>query len=76
MYLWVPLPAGVPSGPFARRALEDHGVVVLPGSAFGPAGEGYFRIALTVEPERLDEAIVRLGRALESWRGAGVAATA
>jgi LL-diaminopimelate aminotransferase len=76
MYLWVPLPAGVPSGPFARRALEDHGVVVLPGSAFGPAGEGYFRIALTVEPERLDAAIVRLGRALESWRGAGVAATA
>jgi LL-diaminopimelate aminotransferase len=76
MYLWVPLPAGVPSGPFARRALEDHGVVVLPGSAFGPAGEGYFRIALTVEPERLDEAIIRLGRALESWRGAGVAATA
>ena len=76
MYLWVPLPAGVPSGPFARRALEEQGVVVLPGSAFGPAGEGYFRIALTVEPERLEDATARLGRTLEAWRGSGVPATA
>jgi len=76
MYLWVPLPPGVPSGPFARRVLEEQGVVVLPGSAFGPAGEGYFRIALTVEPERLQGAIARLGRALEAWRGSGVAAPA
>jgi LL-diaminopimelate aminotransferase len=76
MYLWVPLPAGVPSGPFARRALEEQGVVVLPGSAFGPAGEGYFRIALTVEPARLENATARLGRTLEAWRGSGVAATA
>ncbi len=76
MYLWVPLPAGVPSAPFARRALEDEGVVVLPGSAFGPAGEGYFRIALTVEPDRLEAAVSRLGRALDAWRGSRVAATA
>ena len=48
MYLWVPLPAEVPSAVFARRSLEEAGVVILPGSAFGPAGEGYFRIALTV----------------------------
>src|SRR5688500_16279644 len=39
MYLWVPLPTGVASAGFARRALEELGVVVLPGSAFGPAGE-------------------------------------
>jgi LL-diaminopimelate aminotransferase len=76
MYLWVPLPAAVPSGPFARRALEEQGVVVLPGSAFGPAGEGYFRIALTVEPERLEDATARLGRTLEAWRGSGVTASA
>jgi aspartate/methionine/tyrosine aminotransferase len=50
--------------------------VVLPGSAFGPAGEGYFRIALTVEPARLENATARLGRTLEAWRGSGVAATA
>ena len=76
MYLWVPLPAGVPSAGFARRALEELGVVTLPGSAFGPAGEGYFRIALTVSPARLTEAVERLGRALEFVREAGVVATA
>lgn len=65
MYLWVPLPAGIPSAPFARDLLESEGVVVLPGSGFGPAGEGYFRIALTVEPDRLEAAAIRIGRALE-----------
>jgi LL-diaminopimelate aminotransferase len=68
MYLWIPLPAGVASAPFCRRALEEFGVVTLPGSSFGPAGEGYFRIALTVSPARLTEAVARLG--------ASVAATA
>lgn len=76
MYLWVPLPAGVPSAGFTRRALEELGVVTLPGSSFGPAGEGYFRIALTVSPARLTEAVERLGRALEIVREAGIAATA
>lgn len=64
MYLWVPLPAGVSSGPFSRSALEERGVVTLPGSAFGPAGEGFFRIALTVEPDRLAEGTRRLGEHL------------
>lgn len=64
MYLWVPLPAGIPSAPFSRSALEERGVVTLPGSAFGPAGEGFFRIALTVEPDRLAEGTRRLGEHL------------
>ena len=64
MYLWIPLPAGIPSGPFSRSALEDRGVVTLPGSAFGPAGEGFFRIALTVDPDRLAEGTRRLGEHL------------
>ncbi|HZO33903.1 MAG TPA: aminotransferase class I/II-fold pyridoxal phosphate-dependent enzyme [Gaiellaceae bacterium] len=42
-YLW--LDVGGPSEPFARRLLE-HGIVVAPGSFFGPAGEGYVRLAL------------------------------
>jgi LL-diaminopimelate aminotransferase len=65
MYLWVPLPSGVASAGFAKQALEETGVVVLPGSAFGPAGEGFFRIALTVGPERIRVAAERLGRTLE-----------
>lgn len=78
MYLWVPLPAGVRSAPFARHALESEGVVVLPGSAFGPAGEGYFRIALTVGAARLRDAAARLGRTLTALHAgeAGVAAPA
>jgi LL-diaminopimelate aminotransferase len=68
MYFWIPLPAGVASARFAREALQEQGVVVLPGSAFGPAGEGFFRIALTVGADRLEAAAERLGRALESVR--------
>jgi LL-diaminopimelate aminotransferase len=64
MYLWVPLPHGITSATFARRTLEETGVVVLPGSAFGPAGEGFFRIALTVDAERLRVAAERLGDTL------------
>jgi len=68
MYLWVALPAGAASAAFATRALEDTGVVVLPGSAFGPAGEGFFRIALTVGADRLRAAAGRLGQTLEATR--------
>jgi len=76
MYLWVALPADLPSAVFARRALEDTGTVVLPGSAFGPSGEGFFRIALTVGVERLREAAVRLGRTFEAAPRGALATTA
>jgi LL-diaminopimelate aminotransferase len=75
MYLWVPLPPGVPSATFAKRALEETGAVVLPGSAFGPAGEGFFRIALTVGADRLRVAVERLGRTLDAVRRGELAAT-
>ncbi len=64
MYLWVPLPDGLPSAAFQKRALEDVGVVTLPGSAFGAGAEGFFRIALTVPVPRLIEAAERLGKVL------------
>ena len=66
MYLWIALPVGVPSADFATRALEETGALVLPGSAFGPAGEGFFRVALTVGADRLRTAAERLGRTLEA----------
>ena len=65
MYLWVPVPGSEPSGSFATRALEQEGVIVLPGAALGAGGEGFFRIALTVSEERMSEATQRLGRLLE-----------
>jgi LL-diaminopimelate aminotransferase len=75
MYLWVPLPPGIASAEFATRALEEEGVVVLPGSGFGASGEGFFRIALTVAPERLQQAVTRLGRTLSACRdGQAIAA--
>ena len=60
---------------FAKQALEEDGVVVLPGSAFGPAGEGFFRIALTVGADRLRVAAERLGRALQRTRRGPLATT-
>ena len=63
MYLWVPVPGGA-SAPFARQALLEHGVVVMPGAALGGGGEGFFRIALTQSPARLEEAAERLAKLL------------
>jgi len=64
LYLWIPLPEGLASATFQMRALEDVGVVTLPGSAFGAGAEGFFRIALTVPSPRLIEATERLGKVL------------
>ena len=64
MYLWLPLPDGLPSALFAERLLTEEGVVVLPGSALGAGGEGFFRISFIASPERIAEAAVRAGRVL------------
>ena len=61
MYLWIPVPGGERSEDFARRALERAGVIVLPGASLGKGGEGYFRVALTVDEARLEAAAARLG---------------
>jgi len=74
MYLWIELPREVSSAEFARRVLEEQGVAVLPGSALGASGEGYFRIALTVGAERTREAAARIGRVLSEVRTASARA--
>jgi LL-diaminopimelate aminotransferase len=61
MYVWLPV-RGEPSEIFARRALLEEGVVVLPGAALGKGGDGFVRIALTQPPQRLEEAASRLAR--------------
>jgi LL-diaminopimelate aminotransferase len=60
MYLWVPVPGGEPSMEFCARALDDTGVVLVPGAALGVGGEGFFRVALTVGEARIVEAANRL----------------
>lgn len=63
MYLWVPTPAGTSSTDFALDTLQKTGVVVTPGNAFGEDGEGYVRISLIADCERLGEALRRFQQA-------------
>jgi acetylornithine aminotransferase len=58
-FLWLCVPSGSTSEGFAQRCLEA-GVVVLPGSALGPSGEGFARISLTTESDLLEEALARI----------------
>jgi LL-diaminopimelate aminotransferase len=64
IYIWAPVPEGQTSVSFAAEVLERAGVVVSPGSAYGPNGEGFFRISLTVPDERLLEAVERMRSSL------------
>lgn len=59
-YIWAPVPAGFTSQEFVSYLLEETGVVVTPGRGFGKHGEGFFRIALTVNKERMQEAMERI----------------
>ena len=54
IYVWAPVPEGHTSASYCELVLEESGVVVSPGGAYGPNGEGFFRISLTVPDERLD----------------------
>jgi LL-diaminopimelate aminotransferase len=61
MFVWAPLPKGyTDSYAFAVELLHKTGVVVVPGIGFGQLGEGYVRIALVEEEERLREAVARI----------------
>ncbi len=67
MYLWIPLPGGVPSAAFAD-ALMEAGVVVLPGAGLGAGGEGFFRVSFITSPARIEEAAKRAGKVLDEMR--------
>lgn len=59
-FIWAPVPEGYTSLEFVDKVLDEAGVIVTPGTAFGPSGEGYFRISLSVPTERLEEAVERI----------------
>jgi LL-diaminopimelate aminotransferase len=61
-YLWIRVPKGYTSAKFAALLLEQGGIVATPGNGFGDEGEGYIRMALTVDEKRCKEAIERLKR--------------
>jgi LL-diaminopimelate aminotransferase len=66
IYVWAPVPSGETSIGFSRFLLEQAGVVVAPGSGYGPHGEGYVRFSLTLPDDRLDEGMERVARAMGS----------
>ncbi|GIM47159.1 aminotransferase [Collibacillus ludicampi] len=60
MFVWAPIPNGIPSRTFAKELLLRTGVVVVPGVGFGAEGEGYVRMALVQNEEKLKEVAQRL----------------
>ncbi len=62
IYVWAPVPDGFASSEaYCEHVLEQAAVVLSPGSIYGPAGEGWFRISLTTPDVRLREGVKRLG---------------
>lgn len=59
-YVWLKVPKKYKSEEFCQYVLENTGVIITPGNAYGTFGEGYCRISLTIEDERIKEAMNRL----------------
>ncbi|MGZ4174292.1 MAG: aminotransferase class I/II-fold pyridoxal phosphate-dependent enzyme, partial [Solirubrobacteraceae bacterium] len=61
IYVWAPVPEGFESAAaYCEHVLEEAAVVISPGGAYGPNGEGFFRISLTTPDDRLTEAVQRI----------------
>jgi len=64
-YVWARIPKGFKTSMECAKAFLDKAdIVATPGNGFGPAGEGYIRMAITVESARLKEAVKRLKKVL------------
>ena len=53
---------------FATRLIEEVGVVVTPGIGYGPTGEGYVRLSMTIPDERVAEGVLRMETLAGSWK--------
>jgi LL-diaminopimelate aminotransferase len=70
IYIWAPVPAGFDTAAaYCEHVLEHAAVVISPGGAYGPNGEGFFRISLTTPDDRLLEAVERLRQLRTEPRG-------
>ena len=63
LYVWVRVPNGYTSAEFAELLLEERDVVVTAGNGYGPSGEGYVRLSLTISESDLTEGL----RRIEGW---------
>lgn len=61
MYVWAPVPEGFTSAEFVMRCLDEAGVLLAPGTAFGRSGAGYVRLSLNADVDRLRTASTMLG---------------
>jgi LL-diaminopimelate aminotransferase len=60
LYIWAKVPAGYTSVEFTNSLLEQVGVVVTPGTGYGPSGEGYVRLSLTISDKQLVRGVEKL----------------
>jgi len=60
IYIWFPVPSKMSAEPFVQSLLEQYQVSLTPGTVFGSGGEGYVRLSLTIQEERLFEAMQRI----------------
>jgi LL-diaminopimelate aminotransferase len=61
LYIWAKCPSNYTSAEFAEDLLEQVGVVVTPGTGYGPNGEGYIRLSLTITDNMLEKGLARIG---------------
>lgn len=65
MFVWAPIPEkfqSMGSIPFAMKLLEEAGVAVSPGGGFGPDGEGFLRLAIVENAQRLRQAVREIAK--------------
>jgi LL-diaminopimelate aminotransferase len=65
LYIWAKCPEGYTSAGLAEELIEKAGVVVTPGPGYGPHGEGFVRLSLTLSDENLEKGIIKL----KQWKG-------
>jgi alanine-synthesizing transaminase len=68
MFVWTKIPepwAQMGSIPFTMKLIEEAGVAVSPGGGFGPEGEGWLRLAIVENSQRLRQAVRQIGRCLK-----------
>lgn len=59
---------GVPSLEFCERLLQEEGVAAVPGSGFGPGGEGHLRVSFATSPEVIREGVEKIKALAERIR--------
>ncbi len=71
MFVWAPIPEdfrSMGSVDFCMMLLAEAGVAIAPGAAFGEGGDGFVRMAIVENKQRLQQAVRQIGRALRERR--------